>query len=95
MNNKLIQLADKRQKLIAQAAEQRLAIRRDFAPWQTPLRLASSGLNAVRYVKGNPALMMGAMALFGMLRPTRVGKWVHGGWVLLKVARNWLSKKKA
>jgi len=30
-----------------------------------------------------------------MLRPTRVGKWVHGGWVLLKVARNWLSKKKA
>jgi len=92
MNKKLMQLAQKRQKLIEQATEQRLAIKQNLASWQTPLTLASRGFNAVRYIKNNPALMIGVMSLFGMLRPTRIGKWVHGGWMLMQVARGWLNK---
>jgi hypothetical protein len=92
MSTKLSQLANRRHKLIAQAASQRETLQQCIAPWRAPLTLADRGLSAIRYVKSSPMLMMGTMALLGILRPTRAGKWLHRSWVLLQVARGWLSK---
>ncbi len=92
MSTKLSQLAKRRHKLIVQAATQREALQQCIDPWRTPLTLADRGLSAIRYVKSSPILMMGTMALLGILRPTRVGKWLHRSWLLLQVTRGWLSK---
>ncbi len=92
MRTKLTQLAKRRHALILQAAAQREALQQCIDPWRGPLSLADRGLSTVRYVKSNPMLMMGAMTLLGLLRPTRAGKWLHRSWMLLQVARGWLSK---
>lgn len=92
MSTKLSQLAKRRHKLILQAATQREALQQCIDPWRSPLTLADRGISAIRYVKSSPILMMGTMALLGILRPTRAGKWWRRSWVLLQVARGWLSK---
>ena len=92
MSTKLSQLAKRRHQLIMKAATQRKALQQCINPWRGPLTLADQGLSAVRYVKSNPMLMIGTMTLLGLLRPTLAGKWMHRGWVLLQVARGWLSK---
>jgi hypothetical protein len=92
MSTKLTQLAKRRHALIVQAAAQREALQQCIDPWRAPLLLADRGLNAVRYVKSNPMLMMGTMTLISLLRPTRAGKWLHRSWMFVQVARGWLSK---
>jgi len=92
MSTKLSQLAKRRHKLIVQASAQREALQQCIEPWRAPLTLADRGLSAIRYVKSSPMLMLGTMTLLGILRPTRVGKWLHRSWLLLQVTRGWLSK---
>ncbi len=93
MNKKLARLAERRQQLVAQAAAQRAALAQNLESWRAPLALADRGLLALHYVKRHPSLMVGAVALLAVLRPTRVGKWLQGGWMVFQVARNWLPKK--
>lgn len=88
MNKKLARLSERRQQLVAQAAAQRTALAQNLEPWRTPLALADKGLAAVRYVKQRPALIIGAVALFGMLRPIRVGKWLQGGLAAFQMVRS-------
>ena len=80
MNNKLIQLAERRERLVAQAAAQRTLLAQNMAPWHTPLALADQGLAALRFIKSHPAWMVGG-GLFAVLRPGFIWKWVSRGWV--------------
>lgn len=93
MNKKLASLAERRQRLVAQAAAQRAALAENIEPWRAPMALADRGLVALRYFKQHPSLMVGAVALLAILRPTRVGKWLQGGWTVFQVARRWLPKR--
>jgi hypothetical protein len=88
MNKKLAILAEHRRQLIAQAASQRAALVAHIEPWRTPLALADSGLAAVRYVKRHPALMIGVVALFAMLRRYPGGKWLQRGWAMYELTRS-------
>lgn len=95
MNEKLQHLAERRQQLVAQAAVQRAALAQHVEPWRTPLALVDHGLAAARYVKRHPGLMIGAVALLAVLRPTRAGQWLQSSWRLVNVVRNlrgWLPK---
>lgn len=87
MNKKLALLAERRKQLIAQSAEQRITLAQDIEPFRTSIALVDTGMTAVRYVKQHPVLMVGGVILLGLLRPTRLGKWLQSGWVALEIAR--------
>lgn len=81
MNKKLIRLAERRERLVAQAAAQRMVLAQNIEPWRMPLARADQGLAALRYIKHHPAWIVGGGVLLVALRPGRVWKWLRRGWV--------------
>lgn len=81
MNNKLIRLAERRERLVAQAAAQRMTLAQNIEPWRQPLARADQGLAALRYIRSHPAWIVGGVVLLAVLRPGRIGKWLGRGWV--------------
>lgn len=95
MKKKLASIAERRQKLVAQAAEQRAVLANNIQPLRSGLSLADKSLSIVRYVKKHPILVMGIATLIGMLRPTRAVKWLRRSWVaslVMQSLRMWLTK---
>lgn len=92
MNRRLAQLAERRNRLVAQAAAQRVALARDMDPWRPRLALADQALTIARYIACRPALMVGAAGLLlVVLRPRRSGKWLQRGWEAWRFGR-WLRR---
>jgi hypothetical protein len=87
MNDKLIRLAERRERLVAQAAAQRMALAQSIEPWRTPMALADQGLAALRFIKRHPAWIAGGGVLLAALRPRRVGKWLRRGWITWLIMR--------
>ena len=85
MNANLVRLAERRERLVAQAAMQRRTLAQDVEPWRIPLALADQGLTALRYIKSHPEWIVGVVVLLAALRPRRVGKWLGRGWVSWQV----------
>ena len=85
MNDKLIRLAERRERLVAQAAAQRMALAQNIEPWRKPLARADQGLAALRYIKSHPAWIVGGGALLAALRLGRAGKWLRRGWVTWQI----------
>ncbi|WP_018078661.1 YqjK-like family protein [Thiobacillus denitrificans] len=85
MNRKSIRLAERRERLVVQAAAQRTALAKNLEPWRAPLALADQGVAALRYVRRRPALLVGVMLMVAVLRPKRLGRGlglVWGAWQL-------------
>jgi len=85
MNDKLLWLNERRERLVAQAAMQRRALAQNIEPWHTPLALADQGLATLRHIKRHPEWIIGGVALLAVLRPRHVGKWLGRGWVSWQV----------
>ena len=81
MNEKLIRLAERRERLVVQAAAQRMALAQNIEPWRIPLARVDQGLAALRYIKRHPAWIVGGVVLLVAMRPGRFGKWLGRGWV--------------
>lgn len=97
MKKKLAAISEKRERLVAQAAEQRVALAENIQPLRSSMDLADKGLNIVRYVRKHPVLMLGIVAIIGLLKPTRAVKWLRRSWVASLVLRGittWLAKPK-
>jgi hypothetical protein len=92
MNEKLAQLAARRKRLIAQAAAQRTALAQGIEPWRMPLAMADQGLAALRYIKSHPAVLIGGVALFAVVRPGGIWKWLRRGWGTWQFLRKLRSK---
>ena len=85
MNKKLLRLAERRERLVAQTAAQRVALAENIEPWRMPLALADQGLSALRYIGRHPEWIAGVVVLIAALRPGRAGKWLGRGWVTWQV----------
>ena len=86
MNEKLIRLAERRERLVAQTAAQRMALAQNIEPWCIHLALANQGLAALHFTKSrHPAWIVGGVVLLAALRPGRVGKWLRRGWVTWQI----------
>ncbi len=88
MNEKLAQLAQRRERLIAQAAQQRAALAESAQAWRGPFALADRGLAALRYLKQHPLWVVGGVAVAVALRPRGAMKWLGRGWAAYKVVRS-------
>lgn len=85
MNKKRLRLAERRERLVAQASAQRAALAENVEPWRMPLALADQGLSALRYIRRHPEWIAGIVVLIAALRPRRAGKWLGRGWVTWQV----------
>ncbi len=85
MKDKLILLAQRRERLIEQSAAQRMVLAQNVEPWRTPLALADQGLAALRFVRRHPAWIIGGGALLAALRPGLVWKWLPRGWAAWQI----------
>ena len=87
MSKKSARIAEQRSLLVARAAAQRAALAYNMKPWRSRLALADQGVAAVRYVRGHPALLVGAALVLAALRPRRVGAWLQRGWLAWRIGR--------
>jgi hypothetical protein len=91
MSEKWNSLVERRERLVAQAAGQRLALARDMERWRTPLSLVDQGLAGVRYIRFHPQWLIGPILLLAVVRPRRVGRLLGSGWVSWRVMRRLLG----
>jgi hypothetical protein len=85
MNEKLLRLAERRERLVAQAAAQRMALAQNIEPWRIPLARVDQGLAALRFFKSHPAWIVAGGILLAALRPGRVLIWLRRGWITWQV----------
>lgn len=88
MNNKLAQLAARRQQLVAQAAAQRAGLSNELAPWRARLAVVDRGVAGIRYIRRHPVLMMGAALVLAALRLRLTGKWLQRGLLMWQLGRH-------
>ena len=77
----LAHLLEQRENLIRLAAAQRTTLAQSVELWRIPLARVDQGLLALRAIKRNPAWIVAGMVLLTVLRPSRLVKWLRGGWV--------------
>lgn len=68
MNNKITQLANRRESLVAQIAVQRKALIQNIRPYLAPLTLLDRGLSILYFSRSRPALMIGAGVFLSLVR---------------------------
>ncbi len=75
MNHSLQKIAEKRQRLIALIASQRVFFAQNADSLRKPVSMADKGLNVLRYIKHHPILIVGGgAALLSIVNPSKVGK---------------------
>ena len=87
MNAKLIELAERRETLVARAATQRAELSQALAHWRKALAVADGGWAAVRYLRNHVALLAGLAAFVAPFAPWRVARWLRRGWLVWSMAR--------
>lgn len=83
----LIEMAERRQRLVAQIQAQRTDLAQALAPWRQPLARVDRGLAVVRVVRRYSLWIVGGAALLAALRPARVTVWLQRGWVAWRLLR--------
>lgn len=87
MNKRLIELAERRERLTAKIELQRGELSRHVAPWKGVLSVADKGVEAVRYLRQHLGLVAGAVGFFVALRPRRALAWLRRGWWAWKMVQ--------
>lgn len=85
MSGKSGRLAERRERLVALAASQRVTLARNIEPLRIPLARVDQGLAALRFIKHHPAWLVAGVALVAALRPRFVGTWLRRGWVAWRI----------
>ncbi len=96
MNKKLLLLAQRRERLVLEAAQQRMQLAQAIVAWRGPLALADQGLAAISFIKNHPFYVTGVSAiLIRLFRKSFIGKWLGRGmmaWQLItKLQRRFLT----
>ena len=87
MNTKPIPLAERRNRLITQAAAQRTALAQHIQPWRIPLKRVDKGLATLRIIRRHPLWLVSGAILLVTLRAERAGKWMGRAWIAWKLMR--------
>lgn len=84
MKEKLLRLAERRERVLQQIAAQRTALKQGIEPWRNPLTRVDQGLAALRYIRSRPTWMIGGGVLIAALRIGRA-KWLGRAWLAWQV----------
>jgi hypothetical protein len=83
MKKRFAALAHQRRLLSEKIEAQRMDVAEITQQWQKPLALADTGLKAVHFLRGHPALVAGGFAALLSLRGIGIGGLAKKGWRLL------------
>ena len=93
MNEKLLKLARRRERLVLDAAKQRVQLAQAVEVWREPLALAEQGLAAISFIKKHPILMAASTAvLVRLVRKSFIGKWLGRGMMAWQLVRKLQSR---
>lgn len=92
MSAKLARLAERREQLITQAAEQRTMLAQNFESLRGPLMLADKGVSAVRYLKSHPFWIAVIVFTVTALRPGRFAEKLRRGLLIWQIAHKFFSR---
>ncbi len=93
MNKKLLKLAQRRERLMLEAAEQRVQFAQAVEVWREPLALAEQGLAAISFIKKHPIMMAASTAvLVRLVRKSFIGKWFGRGMMAWQLVRKLQSR---
>lgn len=88
MNRKLLILAQRRERLVLEAAQQRVQLAQAIEAWRSPLALADQGLAAISFIKNHPFYVAAISTIFVRLfRKSFIGKWFSRGKTALQLVR--------
>lgn len=94
MNNSLITLAKKRQRLVEEAQMQRLAVANQLQAWHKPISMLDYAINMLRYVKQHPILVAsGGSALLSMFKPNALSLWLQRGLLAWQILSKFRKKQ--
>jgi hypothetical protein len=87
MNEKLIELAERRTTLSARAATQRAELSQALTPLRGALEVVEHGLGALRFIRRHAVLLAGVVALVPLVGRWRTAKWGQRGLMVWGVVR--------
>jgi len=87
MTNRLIELAERRERLVAKAALQRAELSGHLVPWKSVCAVADKGVSSVRYLQQHPVWVAAALTFVVALRPRKAFRWMSRGWMAWKMVR--------
>ena len=90
MKTSLIEIREKRARLIERAARERDDLGRGIAALSVPIAVVDRGLAVARYLKAHPVIVAAAAALVIALQPRRTISWVQRGVAMWQTWR-WLA----
>lgn len=83
MNQRLAELAYRRQGLLEKIEAQRVEVAEISLDFKKPLALADRGLKAVRFIRNHPALVSGSIAALLSIRGMGIAGLAKKGWRLM------------
>ncbi len=93
MNENKHRLAQRRENLILEIAEQRVALAQTVGVLRPSLAIADKGIVVIKFMRSHPFLMLsGGAILLKVLRRHHIGKWFRGGWLALRLIRKLNNK---
>lgn len=87
MSKRLIELAERRERLVALAALQRSELSRKLFPLKAGCAVVDKGAMALRYLQQHPAVVAGGVGLLVALRPRKALAWLKRGWFAWRVVQ--------
>ena len=80
MSKRLIELTERKERLISLAASQRSELSRNLSPLKAGCIMADKGVMVVRYLQQHPIQVAGGMGLIIVLKPRKSLNWLKRGW---------------
>lgn len=94
MNNSLVTLAKKRQRLVEESQMQRVALANQLQAWHKPISMLDYAINMLRYVKQHPVLVAsGGSALLSMFKPNALSLWLQRGLLAWQILSKFRKKQ--
>lgn len=87
MSKRLVELAERRERLVALAALQRSTFSRQLYPVKAGCAVADKGVMALRFLQKHPALVAGAAGLLLALKPRKAFSWLKRGWFVWRMTQ--------
>jgi hypothetical protein len=87
MNKQMFAVMQRRGELLARISAQREQVAEIGMRWQAPLALADKGLIAVRFLRSQPMLVAGAVAIF-VIRRRGVTGMLATGWRIWRLYKS-------
>lgn len=93
VEQRLVELSQRRAELVARSAAQRAELGDICHVWRLPLAIVDQGVTVWRFLRGHPALLAGLGVAFAVARPRRSVKWLGRGWALWRFFRSMAARQ--